>query len=218
MDVKEVFDIIDKILLPKGNVKPGFTAYHIYLTLYECSKGPSGRKALSKILSIGEGSVRTLVRRLSEAGLIFVDSVAGVLLTSKGFEVLKVLSSRLVIVGSQDLISSDICARCRVSIALLKDGIKLVECVGGVLNVRDLIVKKGGIGGLILYYIDGVFKLPNSESLYDVTDQEFWRNLLKDYGVSDGDCVLVSICKNGDVNCLMYVVEAALEVVRGAAT
>ncbi|MEM1813360.1 MAG: hypothetical protein QXT01_05160, partial [Sulfolobales archaeon] len=82
--------------------------------------------------------------------------------------------------------------------------------------VRDLIVKKGGVGGLILYYIEGSFKLPDSYGLYEITNQEFWKNMLSSFKVVDGDCVLASICRRGDMNCLMYVVEAALDVLRGA--
>ncbi|MEM4519928.1 MAG: hypothetical protein QXD94_05770 [Sulfolobales archaeon] len=216
MDVKEVFEIIDKVTLPKGNIKPSFTTYHIYLTLHECSKGPSGRKALSNILGIGEGSVRTLIRRLYQIGLIYVDPVAGVLLTPTGLEVLKSLSDMMYLVGSFDLNHSEICSNCRIALTVLKDGVKLVEKIGGVLYVRDLIVKKGGVGGLILYYINGIFKIPNSKNIYDVVNQEFWRGLLKNSSIGDGDCVLASMCGRGDTNCLMYVVEAALDVIRGA--
>lgn len=216
MDIKDVFNIVNKVILPRGNVKPGFTAYHVYLVLHECFKAPLGRKTLSSILGIGEGSVRTLIRRLSEAGLVSVDPVAGVLLSSKGLEVLKLLNDKVIIVGSFDLSDSEICSNCRISITLLRGGVELVKSVGGVLYVRDLIVRKGGIGGLILYHVDGTFKLPNSKDLYDATDQEFWKRMLAGFNVNSGDCVLASICRVEDVNCLMYVVEAALEVVRGA--
>ncbi len=216
MDLGEVFNIFDKVTLPKGNVRPGFTSYHIYLTLNECAKSPSGRKALSNVLGIGEGSVRTLVRRLSEVGLIAVDPVAGVLLTEAGFEVLRLLMSRLIVAGSFDLGYGEICRDCRMSAVLLRDGVRLVSQVGGVLYVRDLIVRKGGTGGLILYYVDGVFMLPNSYGLYKVIDQGFWRDILGGFKIFEGDSVLVSVCRKGDRNCLMYVVEAALDVLRGA--
>ncbi|MEM1679996.1 MAG: hypothetical protein QXZ56_02040 [Sulfolobales archaeon] len=216
MNIKEVFNIVDEVVLPKGNVRPGFTSYHVYLTLNECAKTPLGRKTLSNILGIGEGSVRTLVRRLYNVGLIAVDPVAGVLLTEKGFEVLELLKNNVLMVGSFDFSDIELCRDCRISVVLLKNGVKLVEEVGGVLYVRDLIVKKGGVGGLILYYIEGSFKLPDSYGLYEITNQEFWKNMLSSFKVVDGDCVLASICRRGDMNCLMYVVEAALDVLRGA--
>lgn len=216
MSLEEVFNIIDKITLSKGNVRPSFTSYHIYLTLSECAKAPSGRKSLSNILGIGEGSVRTLIKRLSETGLITVDPVAGVLLTEVGLRILKALTNWLVVVGSFDLSDEEICRDCRISAVLLRDGIKFVKQVGGVLYVRDLIVKKGGIGGLIIYYVDGAFMLPNSHSLYKVTNQGFWRSLLGDLKIFDGDSILVSVCRKGDRNCLMYVFEAALDILRGA--
>ncbi len=215
MGVEEVFKVIDKVILPKGNVKPGFTGYHVYMALAECAKGPSGRKVLSNVLGIGEGSARTLIRRLSEAGLIVVDPVAGVLLTDTGFEVLKSLRSRLYVVGDFDLSDGEVCRDCRISLVLLRDGVKYVERVGGVLHVRDLIVRKGGLGGLILYYIDGSLKLPDSNGLHEVTNQGFWKNLLRGLDIVGGDCILASICRKGDPNCSMYVVEAALDILRG---
>ncbi len=211
---EDAIRILNNIAGCRRGVRPGFNKYHVYLALTLLSSGkPIGRKALSRALGMGEGSVRTLVRRLRELGLVRVDPVAGILITDLGTKVVNVLGNKLVIVGSVDLTFSDICGECRISTLLLRDGIDVVKKVG-VLRVRDLIVKKGGDGGLIIYYLDNGFKLPNSKHLYVLENPSFWYNLLSERGIDirGGDCLISAICRKNDGNCLMYVVEAILEI------
>lgn len=206
--------ILNNVARCRGGIRPGFNRYHAYLALTLLSNGkPVGRKVLSRVLGIGEGSVRTLIRRLREVGLVRVDPVAGILITDLGTKVVDALGSRLVIIGSVDLSFSDICSECRISTILLKDGVNVVKRVG-VLYVRDLIVKNGGNGGLIIYYLDNEFKLPNSKHLYVVEDPSLWYDLLSQRGIDihGGDCLISAICRKNDDNCLMYVVEAILEI------
>lgn len=62
---------------------PSFSDVHLKRMLFECSRGPVGRKRLVQILGLGEGSVRTVIKRLTEDGLLS-SSKAGHTLTSKG--------------------------------------------------------------------------------------------------------------------------------------
>jgi len=208
--VKSVSDL----LAPRGGVRPAFSKYHIYLTLTKLMfEGPLGRKQLSNMLGIGEGSVRTLIRRLINTGLVNVDPVAGVILTKEGLELAKYLLSKITVVGDVDVDHSELCSNCRVSTIVLRDGVKIVERVGGVLHVRDLIVRKGGNGGLIIYYVGSELKMPSPEGLYPVSMPHFWMDLLKGCELRDGDCILASLCYRGDRDCVRYVVEAALDII-----
>jgi len=211
---KSLMKNINDVLAPKGGVKPAFSKYHIYLALTKLVfEGPLGRKQLSHMLGIGEGSVRTLIRRLLNAKLVITDPVAGVILTKEGLELAKYLVSRIIIVGDKEIDHNELCSNCKISLIVLRNGMKIIEKAGGVLYVRDLIVKKGGNGGLILYYIDNELKMPDTESLYPVSKSRLWEDLLKEHRLGNGDCILASLCHRDDRDCMKYVVEAALDII-----
>lgn len=212
--IKDAIKTLDHAVRRKGGIKPEFGRYHVYLALELLVEGrPIGRKSLSKVLGIGEGSVRTLIRRLRELGLISVDPVAGVLITSLGVKLVEAVRSRLEIIGYADVDECSICGNCRIAAVLLRDGINDVRRTG-VLRIRDLIVKKGSDGGLIVFYINSEFRLPNSKELYRLERSEPLDSLLRERNIvlKDGDCILISMCRRGDVKCLMYVVETVFEV------
>jgi hypothetical protein len=68
-----------------GRVAPSFKPYHAAVALVLIGREqPLGRYELCEKMSIGEGSVRTLLKRLSEAEYIEADGKQGQRLTSKG--------------------------------------------------------------------------------------------------------------------------------------
>ena len=215
MNIKELFRMIDEVASPRGYVKPGFSKYHVYLALIELGfKGPLGRKSLASILGIGEGSVRTLIKRLLSFELVTIDNVAGVLLTEKGVKAFNLLKDVLVLVGSFDFNGCEFCRDCRLSIIILRRGVELIKLFGGVLVVRDLIVKYGGVGSIILYYINDGLRLPDSKELHSIDSGSVLIKLVEGFNISNGDSVLVAMCNKGDDNCLRYVVEATLDIVK----
>jgi DNA-binding PadR family transcriptional regulator len=68
-----------------GRVAPAFKPYHAAVALILIGREqPLGRYELCEKMSIGEGSIRTLLKRLSEAGYIEAEGKQGQRLTSKG--------------------------------------------------------------------------------------------------------------------------------------
>ena len=68
-----------------GRVAPAFKPYHAAVALILIGREqPLGRYDLCEKMSIGEGSVRTLLKRLSEADLIEAEGKQGQKLTTKG--------------------------------------------------------------------------------------------------------------------------------------
>jgi predicted transcriptional regulator len=65
-----------------------FTAAHVFFALELMAERPIGRNKMAKKLEVGEGTVRTIINRLKNSGLI-VTSKEGCNLTSKGFAVWK---------------------------------------------------------------------------------------------------------------------------------
>ncbi|TFG34723.1 DUF4443 domain-containing protein [Candidatus Thorarchaeota archaeon] len=75
-----------------GRVAPAFKPHHAAVALILIGREqPLGRYDLCEKMSIGEGSVRTLLKRLSEADYIEAEGKQGQTLTSKG----KVLFERI---------------------------------------------------------------------------------------------------------------------------
>jgi len=73
-----------------GTKAPGpnttFTVFHIYYALELMSERSIGRNKLAEKLNVGEGAVRTIIRRLVEADLI-TTSKSGCILTGKGMHI-----------------------------------------------------------------------------------------------------------------------------------
>jgi len=68
-----------------GRVAPAFRAHHAAVALIMIGRGqPLGRYELTHNMSIGEGSARTLLKRLTEADYITADRKQGQKLTHKG--------------------------------------------------------------------------------------------------------------------------------------
>lgn len=62
---------------------PSFTVFHLLITLELVARKPIGRNKLAETLQIGDGTIRTIIGRLKDAGLIDT-AKAGCSLTEKG--------------------------------------------------------------------------------------------------------------------------------------
>lgn len=81
--------LIESLASPKG---PGpsttFSMFHIFYALELIAKKPIGRNKLAEEMNVGEGAVRTIIKRLKDSGLI-VTSKQGCILTDDGLSVWK---------------------------------------------------------------------------------------------------------------------------------
>ena len=83
---------------------PTFSVFHLLLAIELVAENPVGRGKLAQSLGVGEGAVRTILGRLTDAGLI-TTSKAGCKLTKKGLDIWKEYSSivRKVEIGKNEL-------------------------------------------------------------------------------------------------------------------
>ncbi|MBD3387315.1 MAG: DUF4443 domain-containing protein [Candidatus Altiarchaeales archaeon] len=135
--------------------EPSFSDVHLTRTLFLLDSGPVGRKRLVKILGVGEGSVRTIIKRLSSEGLVG-STKQGHRLTEKGeVEVERLLEriSKPVSVEVSDLVDSPHKSLVVVSSA--------IEGVGSGVGLRDVALRAGADGAVILVY-DGALRFPDS--------------------------------------------------------
>jgi predicted transcriptional regulator len=83
---KEYIEILAKEKAPGPSTT--FSMFHIFYALELLSQEPVGRNKLAGLLGVGEGAIRTIIRRLQEAGLIRI-SKEGSSLTEKGLKIWK---------------------------------------------------------------------------------------------------------------------------------
>ena len=107
--LKEICDSVNIILDATEPKKGGLTAYsvyHILKTLSLMKERPVGRPYLERILGIGEASVRTLLKRLRDLGLI-EKTRNGHVLTEKGDNVITKIDNIIKIKNIGQIFETD---------------------------------------------------------------------------------------------------------------
>lgn len=150
-------------------------------------KGSVGRGRLGEELMLGPGAVRTLISRLKAKGYIAIGRV-GCRLTKKGLSLYGELSAKLVFRGR--LRCGDLGKEC------------FSVCVRGapsgfsVLRLRDVAVKAGANGALILSYVSGEFFFAGENVSFEKTQKHEWVLDLKSrFGFRDGDMLIVAFAE-----------------------
>lgn len=146
--------IIDYAVKPRRGVSPSFKPHHVLkalITLY--SKGPLGRKALSKELKIGEASVRTLISRLREKELINVSLAGGAYLTEHGLNIMRNIMEKLIYLKPINIEKLNLLKLAQYAyIAIIRGGCRVRPSV---IKLRDKLVRYGAEAALIMCVRDG---------------------------------------------------------------
>lgn len=186
MALSELRSAIEKLPGPS----PNYNLLHAILLILTLEKGPCGRKRLSSIISLGEGSARSLINRLRD--LKWVDcGKEGCFLTPLGREKAEELRKCLlgpIKVKLMELFKGDVY-------------LTLVKCVNyfNILDLRDEAVRFGGKGALILIARGRSFIFPESGedlSLYAPNDSK----LLESLGASDGDLIIIGLSDDPQIS------------------
>lgn len=127
------------------------------LLLYALSHlEPLGRRTLSRILRVTEGTVRNLTSRFKEYGYIRVDKT-GVRITSEGRDELKKRLEKMRIKSIRDFPQEGLKIG-PTSIAILIDSIRRRKTIG--LEERDQAVRAGALGAVTITYSNGIYSIP----------------------------------------------------------
>ena len=79
-------EILEKITREKSpGPSPTFSVFHMLRAIELIAKKAIGRSKLAKELGVGEGAMRTMIKRLKDAGLVTISKL-GCVLTSKGLK------------------------------------------------------------------------------------------------------------------------------------
>ena len=186
-----------------GGPIPKFADYHIWKTLmFLDTEIPLGRKKLSSMLMIGEGSTRTIIGILNEQKYIQIDR-SGILLNQKGkqlkdsvyFDVAPVVTSEVTI---------NTCD-CAVRIPFASNRITF-GC-----EERDVAIKAGATGATTLICKNGSLTFPGSDYPVSKTIERTLRDKLD---IGNDDVIIIGTASNPeDAEC--GAVSAALNVIGG---
>ena len=186
-----------------GGPIPKFEDYHIWkAVMFLDTEVPVGRKKLSSLLRIGEGSTRTIINILHEQGYIQIDR-SGILLNHKGkqfkdsvyFDVAPVVTSEVTI---------NTCD-CAVRIPFASNRITF-GC-----EERDVAIKAGATGATTLVCKNGSLIFPGSD--YPVS-ANIERTLREKMEIGNDDVIIIGTASNPeDAEC--GAVSAALNVIGG---
>lgn len=174
------------------------------LLLYALSRfEPLGRKTLTRILRVNEGSVRGILNGLKDHGYIYVDK-AGVRITPEGSTELKERLEKIRIKSVKDFPQEGL----RIgpsSVAVLIRDVARRETLG--LEERDQAVRAGAIGAVTITYYNGVYTMPGVYGNLEVEAPEWYRAISNTFKPEDGSYIVVVFGENHWV-----AVEAAFSV------
>jgi len=161
---------------------PSFGEVHVVRTLLFLSAGRAGRKSLVGVLGVGEGSVRTIIKRLKAEGLV-ESKPRGHALSPRGGRTVAALLRRFAMPQDVEL---DIVPgkRCCVTVAHNAAG-KISTGVGE----RELAVRAGADGALLLRFSGGCLGFPCGDVSLDPYPGT--KLFLEGVKLREGDVVVV---------------------------
>jgi DNA-binding PadR family transcriptional regulator len=146
-------------------------------------RGRVGRKQLARELGIGEGSVRTILRRLETRGLI-TSSRGGHSITAKGRRELG-RTSGYVRVDAGDLTVGE------VDVATIVKGAAAMVRRG--IEQRDEAIKAGADGATVLIFKEGKLQFPDG---FLEVPQEVGKMLIEIFKPKEGDVIIIGSAKD----------------------
>jgi len=168
-----------------GGPIPKFSDYHIWKAL-DCldKNNPIGRKKLSSLIGVGEGSTRTILGILQEHELVDIDK-SGVSINKKGTDYynsvymeIKHLDAGSLTIGEYD---------CVVRISKMASRVKY-GC-----EERDIAIKAGATGATTLVCNNGKLLFPGSGYLVDPSLSDLlWSNV----NIRNEDVIIIGTGEN----------------------
>ena len=175
-----------------GKIAPGrtpsFIEAHILKALEVIGEeGSVGRIRLSRILGLGEGTIRTLIRHLKREGLIEV-SRSGITLSELGRSILADVTDRIS--GAVSVPESPLTVGPH-NVAVLVRGSSANVRYG--VEQRDAAIKAGALGATTLLFKGGRLTIPGlaDDILENSEVKAVCRTLIIELNPSEGDVIII---------------------------
>ena len=172
-----------------------FDAVHVLVTLQTIKKNSkTSRAELGKILDLGGGSIKTLVKHLKMNDLIQTSN-AGMKMSENGEKLLLQISN-LITDGIQ-------IPKCpivvgRYNYAVLVRGV--ASTIGTGIEQRDEAIRAGASGATTLLYKDGKFLMPGNESRQVQSISGIKDVIIKNLMPENGDVIIIGSAKKQNVS------------------
>ncbi|MHA1722620.1 MAG: DUF4443 domain-containing protein [Candidatus Baldrarchaeia archaeon] len=184
--VEAIFLKLFKEAEQKIGPPPAYKPYHILLTLFLLYKSekPVGRYVLMERLGIGEASTRTLLKFLTNLGLIRSVNRKGHTLTDLGKMVTTKIVEKIVeikeVKGLKNITLGPVNVACHIknTAHLIKDGLKQ----------RDAAIMAGAKGATTLIVHSGKITFPKEDVKISEENEEILNNL---FDLEDGDVIVI---------------------------
>jgi DNA-binding MarR family transcriptional regulator len=129
-----------------------YTLGHILLTMFYTGEGSVSRAKLQRLLGLGEGSVKSMVKCMRKHGLLST-SASGSRLTNRGIEILKCVKLHIPELRKAYL---EYLSVGRINYMAVLRGLDALDA----LKIRDMAVRFGGTGAVLLSIREGRFRIP----------------------------------------------------------
>ncbi|MBM3309713.1 MAG: hypothetical protein FJY77_05595 [Candidatus Altiarchaeales archaeon] len=160
---------------------PSFSETHLVRALLVLSQGQTGRKNLVKILGLGEGSVRTIIKKLTRDGLL-ASKPRGQELSAKGR---KQVESYLKKFTKPEVAGLDIVNK-KACVIILHEACDKITTG---LNEREIAVRAGADGAILLKHINGKLTFPCEDISLD--DYPKTKNFLAGKKLVEKDLLVI---------------------------
>jgi predicted transcriptional regulator len=178
----EAIQLLDKLTERTAPGRtPGFNPAYTLKTLHLIQDGPIGRKQLSEILNLGEGVVRTIVKRLIEEDLVSTSRL-GMELTSKGISLVIDIGRNIYGV---EFPQTELTVSQANYAVLIRNG-SIAVSTG--LHQRDTALLAGAKGATTLVFKGNRLKIPGVGTRISEDIQSMIKNKLNP---SDGDAIII---------------------------
>ena len=168
-----------------GGPIPKFNDYHLWKALYYLDDEEAiGRKKLSSLLDIGEGSTRTIISLLQSHEIISINK-SGIVLTNIGMDLKRKTRMDLAPVDLPELTIGDVNFAARLP--------KMARMVSYGCEERDAAIEAGATGATTLVYINGKLMFPGSEYHVDPTIENEIKSV---YNLKNEDVVIIGTGAN----------------------
>ncbi len=189
---------------------PSFVEPHLLLVLLVTGEsGRIGRQALAKRVGLGEGAIRTILKRLRDDGYIQANA-SGCSLTRGGLAAYGAL--RKLIPGRLKLDATTLTVGKKQVALLVRGG---GSRVGNGIPQRDAAIKVGASGATTYLLHDSRFKIPGDSS---DCERDFpspiWKKLRRELGPNDGDAIIVCGAEEEELLAEIGALAAAITLLR----
>jgi len=168
-----------------GGPIPKFNDYHLWKALYYLDDKESiGRKKLSSLLDIGEGSTRTIISLLQSHGIISINK-SGIILTSAGMDLKKKTRMDLSPIAIKELTIGEYNFAVRIP--------RLAHQVSFGCEERDAAIEAGATGATTLIFVNGKLIFPGSEYRVDPTIENEIKNV---FNLKNEDVIIIGTGMN----------------------